>query len=1063
MSISKIRHGQEITSDKLNEIIETLNDFLSTVSIFKDQSTELSEAHSAIITELAALQNETSSKLETLPYLSQLIDTFIYAKTSGVQWTFKDDANNSSSQTTFFMGPNESFPTDQVDKRILFDTTNKAIWLDHLTSDGTFSRTLWAKAPTNSENPGELITVPVPKVSIEYDKVAKDYVWVIEQGTEKIIYNGSDADHPHISVTGPQGPRGPQGPKGEQGIQGPKGEQGIQGIQGPAGADGRTPIIDFFYADDKHGSNNTVEYKGQKWLGYRTYYNTSTEDEKQATPYTYIRIMADTLYPYVKEDKLYFSTTPPKDASSGLNVKGPPGDVGPKGLTPKIVFYKTNKDNIVSSIHPSASLEDEANGRVILSYDADAFKGDKGDSITITGIDFTVDTTANTAKPTFKLSDGNTITSTVNLRGPAGPMPRLEAVTNTLEPGSAAKVSVVDVDSATKRLIFEIPRGIKGDKDSIKRIWVNDDGKLNIKTSEETFTSEISLFGKQATIRNININTLEPGSISTAYASNTDLINNSYDLTLNIPKGAKGDKGDSITSITTTDIPDPNTSKRLGTKVTINYGSNSSKDYTIWDGAQGAAGKSIEIQKTSTHIQWRQEGGVWNDVVSLASLKGDSGTGVSIKGRADLGSASQSVDGTLYKKGTTEIITGKSGDAYLVGQDLYVFMDNSGNDTTWGYAGNIKGEQGEQGDPGPALKYTDLTETQKKELTGPAPTILDPILSYGDVDSATVSSTKTESGYQFTFKFPEAPEGKQGEEVLLRNNSTTEAIEWKYKNEDDTNWRTLVELSSLKGEKLTFADLSDNDKASLKGSPGSDGIGITNITPESNTNGTKITITYGENDSTAEFNLLNGSNGHTPYIKDDYWYINEVSTDVKAKGEDGEAGEQGPIGPRGMSIHYIAGQSTSLESGDSITINSANCTTFNNLQLNDLCITEAGDILRVSNESGSGTSKTYTAYKHFSVKGSQGIPGKEGTAGTIIHSSTGTPTSTLGTNGDYHLNTSTGTLSKKTSGTWSTAIDLKGPKGEGGAPGDPGAPFLEGYTGQVNKTPATGKITFIYT
>ena len=42
-------------------------------------------------------------------------------------------------------------------------------------------------------------------------------------------------------------------------------------------------------------------------------------------------------------------------------------------------------------------------------------------------------------------------------------------------------------------------------------------------------------------------------------------------------------------------------------------------------GNAGDNGKSIEIQKTDTHIQWRQEGGQWINLVALADLKGNKG------------------------------------------------------------------------------------------------------------------------------------------------------------------------------------------------------------------------------------------------------------------------------------------------------------------------------------------------------------------------------------------------------------------------------------------------------
>jgi len=43
-------------------------------------------------------------------------------------------------------------------------------------------------------------------------------------------------------------------------------------------------------------------------------------------------------------------------------------------------------------------------------------------------------------------------------------------------------------------------------------------------------------------------------------------------------------------------------------------------------GLTGQDGKSVELQTTATHIQWRQVGtGTWNNVIALSALKGDQG------------------------------------------------------------------------------------------------------------------------------------------------------------------------------------------------------------------------------------------------------------------------------------------------------------------------------------------------------------------------------------------------------------------------------------------------------
>jgi hypothetical protein len=484
MAINKIRHGQEITSDKLNEIIETLNEFLDTVSVYRTQSKELEEVHDNILKDLNTLQNDSNSKFETLPYLSQLIETFIYAKTSGVQWSFKDDKNNIASKTTFFMGPYEQFPTDLVDKRILFDTTNNAIWVDHLTSDGTFSRKMWALAPTTSEEKPVIVTASVPKINIVLDNETNKYVWQITNPDKTVhTYDGSDGDHPYIQVEGLQGLRGPQGVEGPRGLQGDTGPQGPQGLQGPKGNDGSNIILDFLYADDASGYNSSKDYNGQKWLGYKTYYSTDDEATIQAKQYQYIRILGDTLYPFVENGLLKFSTNPPANAASGLDIRGPKGDVGPAGATPTLIFKNQNENTYIVP----DSRQENNDGSVNLYYNSADFKGPKGDTVTIENITFDVNTENNTAIPTFHLSDGSAITQNTNLKGPAGPAPTLIAIARTVSSDEVADVISEAQGSNTYRLTFSIPQGAKGDKgDSIENIYIDSQGYIHIKTSGKT-------------------------------------------------------------------------------------------------------------------------------------------------------------------------------------------------------------------------------------------------------------------------------------------------------------------------------------------------------------------------------------------------------------------------------------------------------------------------------------------------------------------------------------------------------------------------------------------------
>jgi hypothetical protein len=42
-------------------------------------------------------------------------------------------------------------------------------------------------------------------------------------------------------------------------------------------------------------------------------------------------------------------------------------------------------------------------------------------------------------------------------------------------------------------------------------------------------------------------------------------------------------------------------------------------------GTSGTDGREVELQTTTTHVQWRYVGGVWADLVTLISLRGDTG------------------------------------------------------------------------------------------------------------------------------------------------------------------------------------------------------------------------------------------------------------------------------------------------------------------------------------------------------------------------------------------------------------------------------------------------------
>lgn len=86
--------------------------------------------------------------------------------------------------------------------------------------------------------------------------------------------------------------------------------------------------------------------------------------------------------------------------------------------------------------------------------------------------------------------------------------------------------------------------------------------------------------------------------------------------------------------------------------------------------------------------------------------------------------------------------------------------------------------------------------------------------------------------------------------------------------------------------------------------------------------------------------------------------------------------------------------------------------------------------------------------------GSVGPKGERGENGNSVRSGSGIPSSELGVNGDYYVNTAARTMyGPKSGGTWGTATSLVGERGEVGLTGAEG---LKGSTGATGLTGSTG-------
>ena len=80
-----------------------------------------------------------------------------------------------------------------------------------------------------------------------------------------------------------------------------------------------------------------------------------------------------------------------------------------------------------------------------------------------------------------------------------------------------------------------------------------------------------------------------------------------------------------LRTIKLSELPEAATLNESDYSLIVQNGTSKKIKGLLLKGNVGDNGKSTEIQKTDTHIQWRQEGGQWINLVALADLKGDKG------------------------------------------------------------------------------------------------------------------------------------------------------------------------------------------------------------------------------------------------------------------------------------------------------------------------------------------------------------------------------------------------------------------------------------------------------
>lgn len=373
MSIERIRHGAEISSAKLNEIIEAVNENTNDHTEIRQLSLTIEDKLKAVYSKLEQYSEQVGEHLDSIPEVRELYAAILLARDS-VDWVdISTDQTDTNAAINAALNSNDQEAhrlriirgtTSQItlntpaikDKQVLiaYDaTTNKGIMYFDIGN---------IRIPVSASE-DVVITAMTPTFSFQSDINTGEEFMVIEHPDNTITRSGNLKGS--TGAPGIQGVQGPQGPKGE------RGEQGTQGRQGDRGQDGVSTLISIWFSDYESGLYATENYNNHKYMGIKTYLSTDDAATMYARPIKWFRISGDTMYPIYNKETGYLTFTTTKPNVSSFYIKGDQGDPGPKGEPPVIAFRKADGSLI------ELTAIDEGDKFI---YDATAFKGDKGDS-----------------------------------------------------------------------------------------------------------------------------------------------------------------------------------------------------------------------------------------------------------------------------------------------------------------------------------------------------------------------------------------------------------------------------------------------------------------------------------------------------------------------------------------------------------------------------------------------------------------------------------------------------------------------------------------------------------
>ena len=391
--VEKIRHGSEITSAKLNEIISAVNkmdaDNKEVVKLREDLDSRLD----AIYNQLEGYSEQVAEHLDTLPEVKNLYADLLRARDSADWINLAEDCTDVDAFIANALAQQTEDITAQRLKIIRGTTTqitlntpavrDKQILLafDPERNTGIMYMDIGSRRYPISSSEDTTITAVAP--TFEFSES--------EGGVYLNTLVGGDVAASSPNLRGPAGEKGESGPQGPRGIDGKSltfadltdaQKQELKGAKGDQGLRGESTYIEIAYSNYSNGTSASSNYAGHDYIGIKTY---TSNQSKESVPFKWIRFKADALYPHLEGDTLRFTKTLPASGETvsfnirdWLNENGGKGDTGPQGPAP-ILKFKDGEGNIVEAEKVELTEDPEVGNTVTYTYNVTGIHGPKGD------------------------------------------------------------------------------------------------------------------------------------------------------------------------------------------------------------------------------------------------------------------------------------------------------------------------------------------------------------------------------------------------------------------------------------------------------------------------------------------------------------------------------------------------------------------------------------------------------------------------------------------------------------------------------------------------------------